>query len=151
MKHIWTVFCRNVLEDKNSGNLSLVDIVERMTFGADLPDERPYMVPIPTPHFIVSSWLKPDDTDQAKCYTRIRFMSPDGTALVNYVLMLEFENSPKLRVSGQVESLPYTVNGTYEFEVSYGSEGDWKVAARVPLEMVLSRPELDEEVIESPK
>ncbi len=60
MIHIWTVFCRNVLEEKNSGNLSLVDLVDRTTFRADLPEERPFTVPFPIPFYIVSSWLKPN-------------------------------------------------------------------------------------------
>ena len=145
MKHIWTIFCRNVLEDKNSGNLSLVDIVERMTFSAELPEERPYIVPIPIPFYIVSSWLKPDDSDNKSYYTRIRFMSPDEAELVNREQSLEFENSAKLRVSGQVGSLPYTRNGAYEFEVSFRSDGDWQVVAHIPLEIVHEQPQPEEE------
>ena len=100
MIHIWTVICRNVLEDKNTGNLSLVDILERITFSADLPAERPYTMPIQRPLYIVSSWLNQEETSTADFYTRIRFVSPDGIELVNEKVKLEFENSPKLRVSG---------------------------------------------------
>ena len=58
MRHIWTVFCRNVLEDKNTSNMGLVDIVERITFSAELLDERPFTLPFPLPFFIVSKWWK---------------------------------------------------------------------------------------------
>lgn len=145
MKHIWTVFCRNVLEDKNSGNLSLIDIVERMTFSAELPEERPYTVPVPIPFYIVSSWLKPDESDKKSYYTRIRILSPDGTELVNEEVKLEFENSPKLRVSGQVGSLPYTINGLYEFEIALKSDSDWVVVAQIPLEIVHEQPEPEQQ------
>ena len=145
MRHIWTVFCRNVLEDKNSGNLSLVDILERTTFSADLPEERPFTVPFPIPFYIVSSWLKPNENDDSNYYTRIRFISPEGTELVNNEQILEFENSAKLRISGQVGSLPFTVNGIYEFEVAYKKHHNWEVVARIPLEIVHEQPEVKEE------
>lgn len=144
MRHVWTVFCRNVLEDKNSGNLSLVDIVERLTFSAELPEERPFAVPFPVPIYIVSSWLKSDKNDNSDYYIRIRFVSPEGTELVTNEQKLEFEESAKLRISGQVGSLPFTINGSYEFEIAYRSDNNWKVVARIPLEMVRELAESEE-------
>lgn len=149
MKHIWTVICRNVLEDKNTGNLSLVDILDRITFGADLPEERPYTMPMPRPFYVVSSWLKPEETSTADFCTRIRFLSPDGIELVNHEQKLEVEMSPKLRVSGQVGSLPYTINGFYEFEVAFKSIDNWTVVARIPLEIVHEEPEPEQQESES--
>lgn len=148
MRHIWTVFCRNVLEDKNTSNLGLVDIVERITFGAELLDERPFTLAFPLPFFIVSNWWKVDENDESSFITRIRFISPEGTELLNDEQRLEFENTSKLRVSGHVGSLPYTVNGTYEFEVAYKSENSWEVVARIPLEIVREQPEPEQEVSE---
>ncbi len=58
---------------------------------------------------------------------------------------LEFENIAKLRISGQVGSLPFTVNGIYEFEVAYKNNEDWEVVARIPLEVVHEQPEFEEE------
>ena len=108
MKHIWTIFCRNVLEDKNSGNLSLVDIVERISFSADLPDERPFTLPFAIPFFVVSKWWNQDNSDESIYEMRTRFLSPDGTELLNIEQELSFEDSSKLRISGKVGSLPYT-------------------------------------------
>ena len=149
MKHIWTVICRNVLEDKNTGNLSLVDILERITFSADLPEERPYTMPIQRPLYIVSNWLNQEEASTADFYTRIRFVSPDGAELVNEKVKLRFENSPKLRVSGQVGSLPYTTNGLYEFEIALESNGYWDVVAQIPIEIILEQPEPEQRESES--
>lgn len=145
MKHIWTIICRNVLEDKNSGNLSLVDVLDRISFSADLPEEGPYTIPIPNPYYVVSSWLKPDNVSASDFFTRIRFLSPDGAVLVNHEEKLEFELSSKLRVSGQVGSLPYTVNGVYEFEVAYLENEEWEVVARIPVEIYRKSPEPEQQ------
>lgn len=145
MKHIWTVVCHNVLEDKNTGNLSLVGILERITFSADLPAERPYTMPIQRPLYIVSNWLNQEEVSTTDFFTRIRFLSPDRTELVNEEVKLEFDNSPKLRVSGQVGSLPYTINGIYEFEVAIKLDGDWNVVAQIPLEIVHEQPEPEQQ------
>lgn len=145
MKHIWTVICRNVLEDKNTGNLSLVDILDRISFSADLPEEGPYTIPIHQPYYVVTSWLKPDRVSASDFFTRIRFLSPDGAVLVNHEEKLEFEHSSKLRVSGQVGSLPFIVNGMYEFEVAYLDNDEWEVVARIPVEIYHEQPEPEQQ------
>lgn len=145
MRHIWTVFCRNVLEDKNTSNMGLVDIVERITFSAELLDERPFTLAFPLPFFIVSNWWKVDVNDESNFFTRIRFISPEGTELLNDEQRLEFENNAKLRISGQVGSLPYTVNGIYEFEIAYKDAEDWKVVARIPLEIIHEQAEPEQQ------
>ena len=145
MRHIWTVFCRNVLEDKNTSNIGLVDIVERITFRAELPDERPFTLSFPLPFYIVTNWWKLEQNETSDYYSRIRFVSPEGIELVNEEQTLEFENTAKLRISGHVGSLPYTVNGIYEFEVAYKKNEDWKIVARTPLEIVHEQPEAEEQ------
>jgi hypothetical protein len=121
--------------------MGLVDIVERITFRAESLDEQPFTLSFPLPFYIVSNWWKEDEDDDLDQYTRIRFISPEGTELVNEEQRLEFENSVKLRISGQIGSLPYTVNGIYEFEVAYRKNEKWEIAARIPLEIVHEQPE----------
>lgn len=145
MRHIWTVVCRNVLEDKNTGNMGLVDLVERLTISAELSDERPFSVSFAAPLHIVSNWWKIDEDDESNDVIRIRFISPEKTELVNSEQRLEFENAAKLRTSGQVGSLPYTVNGIYEFEVAYKKYEDWEIVAQIPLEIVHEQPEPEDE------
>ena len=141
MRHIWTVICRNVLEDKNTGNMGLVDIVERLTLSAEMPDERPFTVSFAAPLHIVSNWWNIDENDESNNVIRIRLVSPEKTELVNEEQRLEFEDAAKLRTSGQLGSLPYTVNGIYEFEVAYKKKEEWEIVARIPLEIIREQPD----------
>ncbi len=136
MKHIWSVFCRSLLEDKTSNNPSLIEVTERISFKADLSDGHPVDLPFPSPLFVVSNWRRNKNGDCLKYPSRLRFLSPQGLELLNVEHEVDLENSEKMRVNGKIGSLPYTENGVYEFEISYKDGNDWKTVASIPLEIV---------------
>lgn len=145
MKHVWTVFCGNVLENKRSGTPSLVDVTERIGFSADLQDGEDISLPLPFPFFLVSCWWKDDQEDSQSYQARIRFLSPDGKELRNLEFSIKFEKSVKFHTLGEVRDLPFTRNGSYVFEVEYLEDGRWMSATSIPLEIVHENPETKEQ------
>lgn len=140
MRHIWSVFCRTLLEDKTSNNPSLIDVTERISFKADLFEDRPFILPLSSSLFLISNWRRNEDGDCLKYPARTRFLSPDGTELLNFEYTVDLENSEKMRANGQIGSLSYTENGVYEFEISFKDGNDWKPVASIPLEIVHEGP-----------
>ena len=145
MKHIWSILCRNLLEDKTSGNASLIEVTERIGFRGELPDERPVVLPFPFPMHIVSNWWRDSDEDNEKYPCQVRFFSPDREELRANEYEVNLEDFPRMRVFGQIGDLPFTVNGIYEFEVAYKKNENWEVVARIPLEIVHEQPEPEEQ------
>lgn len=146
MKHVWSVFCRHMVEDRRTGNPSLIDITDRIAFRGDLPEERPINLPFPFPFFIVSKWSRSADADVENRRTRVRWLSPDGDELRIFEHELDFgERGGNLHAVGEVQELQYIKNGTYQLEVAYLDHDDWVVVASIPLDIVHEQPEPEEE------
>ena len=145
MNHIWTVFCRDVLEDKNSDVPSLISVTERIAFGGEIPDDRPFDLPFPFPFHIVSSWWRTPSEDTPNHTVRVRFLAPDETELHSIEYEIEFGDGNRFRSFGRIASLPYSENGIYRFEILYKIENEWFSATSIPLEIVHVHSEPEEE------
>ena len=145
MKHVWSVFCRHMVEDKRTGNPSLIDITERIGFRGDLPGERPINLPFPFPFFIVSKWSRNADSDLGNYKARVRWLSPDGDELRTIEHELGFgERGANLHHMVEVQELQYLKNGTYQLEVAYLDNEDWIKVASIPLDIVHEEPETEQ-------
>lgn len=145
MKHIWTVFCRDVLEEKSTDVPSLINVTERIGFRGDLPDERPCTLPFPFPVHIVSNWWREESDVSNDFVVRVRFLAPDRTELRSLPYDIEFGPGTKFRSIGRIVDLPFTENGVYEFEISYQDGGEWIQVAGIPLEIVHEQSDLDKD------
>ena len=141
MKHIWSVFCRDVLEDKTTDVPSLISVTERIGFRGEIPDERPFDLPFPFPVHIVSNWWRVAPDDSTSFEVRVRFLSPDQTEMRSLSYEVEFGSNNKFRSIGRITDLPYSENGVYEFEISYQKDDDWIAVASIPLEIVHEGPD----------
>lgn len=144
MKHVWSVFCRHVVDDKRTGNPSLIDITDRIGFRGNLPDERPIKLPIPFSFFIVSKWWRDTKSDLKKYAARVKWLSPDGDELRSFDHQLVFGEHAKLHTFGEIRELHYSKNGTYQLEVEYQDNDEWITVAVMPLDVVHELPESDE-------
>ena len=135
MRHVWTVICQSYLEDKASNNASLIEVLERLSFKTDVPTERRVDIPLPFQLHIVSLWAR-DESDDGDGKARVRLLSPEAEELFCVEHYIEFGSRDKIRVNGLMASLPYTVNGSYEFEVCCYMDGEWTPVAMIPLEIL---------------
>ena len=141
MRHVWTVLCRTLLEDQNSNNPSLIEATERIAFKAEVGDERPLDLPFPTPLVLVTNWWSDGKEDRRKYLAKVRFISPEEDELLSFEHEVDLERGEKMRVNGQIGSLPYTVNGIYEFEISYLKDEEWTPVTSIPLEIIRQEPD----------
>lgn len=146
MRHVWSVLCRSLLEDKSSGNSSLIDVTERISFRGDPPDERPITLPFPFPLHFVSNWRRESEECKRKYPCQVRIVSPSGDVLRTMDFELNLEDFAGMHTFGRLDDLPFTVSGIYEFELAYRNDADWEVVARIPLEVVYDEPGLETEI-----
>jgi hypothetical protein len=141
-KHVWTVLCRDALLDRFTNSVSLINTIERIEL-SDIAPEHPGETPIPLELKIdiVSFWVRSDPATPEIGSARISLITPDGSR-TNPALLppLDLENTPRVRVFGERQNLPYVGPGIYETVVEMATEDqkDWQEVARIPMEVVLA-------------
>lgn len=140
MRHIWSVLCGKYIIDKDSNNLSLIDIQERISFKGELPDKRPLELPLPSAIYFVSNWSRGSESDRKKHEALIKVISPDGQHIGCFSTLIDLEQSQGQRSLGKIDRLIYTVNGVYEFQVCIKEDGEWKPVASIPLNIMHEEP-----------
>lgn len=141
MRHIWSVVCQHVFQDKDSNNYSLIGTLSTVSFKRDLPLERPFALPFS--YRIVSRWHRADDRDYRKYTVRMRLISPSKDELDSTELIVNMREHVWITTTFGSESFPYTDNGIYEFEISYRQDEKWTIASHVPLQVTHSPPETE--------
>lgn len=140
MRHIWSVLCRRYEIDSENNMPSLIGIPDRLAFRGDLPQERPLNLPLPETFKFVSTWASEcKDETHLLHEALVRILAPNGEALGDFTIPISFDGG-RARTTGEINSLPYSQNGTYEFEISLKQGSDWIPVASIPLEIVHEGP-----------
>lgn len=145
MKHLWSVLCFKYIISADSQSLSLIEITDLITFEADLPQERPLDLPMSSPLYLVSSWIREDDAEARILDALMRIKSPSGNVLREQPFPVDLERTAGSRTFGMISTIPFTVNGMYEFELCVKDSRDWKAVGSVPVGIVCSPPAQDSE------
>ncbi len=136
IKHIWTVLCKKSVIDQETNNLSLYEILEKIT--VEIKAERSPEIQIPLEFEIISMWTKISKRDYVGKF-RINMMSPEGKKLGESI---ENEisipaNIPRLRTRLKIKGITLIGSGNYYFDI-YSIQGEkTEKVASVPLEVEL--------------
>ena len=59
MKHIWSILCRNAIVDKDTNNVSLLNVIERIIFEPKqkLAENKKLPIPVVEELTLVSLWF----------------------------------------------------------------------------------------------
>ena len=143
MRHIWSAVCRYAIEDKTSGNFSLIEILSHVSFKGDIPPERPIIVPFS--YQIVSLWSRRNDRDYCNYPVRMCVIAPGDVELHSDELTAKLSEHDTFRTVFGSDSFQFTENGIYEFELSYRRGEKWIVATRIPLKVKHEQPEPEQQ------
>lgn len=145
MKHLWSVICLKYIINAESQNLSLIEITDLITFEADLPKERPLELPLSSPLYLVSTWVREVDAD-ARIFDALMRVKPPGDYVSQEVsFQIDLKNTLGSRTFGVISTIQYTEDGFYNFEVCIKDGHDWKAVGTVPVQIVCSPPAQDSE------
>lgn len=138
MKHVWSIICQRYLVDAKTNNLSLIDIYNRFGFTGNFPENRPLVLTLPNPIYLVSTWRRESNTDPQQCKALVKTISPNGEILGQFEIDFKFMNSDEHRTFGKVETLLYTYNGVYQIQVYVQDEEE--PVASIPFEIIHEQP-----------
>ena len=145
MKHVWSVLCRNYIVDEKTKNFSLIDLPNRLGFKGELPEKRPFDVPIPSEFYFLTRWISEEGDKENIHAVMVRVIDPTGGEIGNFEF--EFTLKPPMgHVSiGTMSSVLYSEDGLYFFKVSLQDNNESIVVASIPLEIVHEQQESEEQ------
>ena len=133
IRHVWSVLCSKFILDKESNNLSLINVLEQINIkkGVELP------VVIPIEFHLVTLWMRESMNDPAKGQARILLKTPSDETLEALKYEIDLETSERRRINLTMHGLPVSEVGYYYFQVKYRlpSSTRWKTVAQIPLKI----------------
>lgn len=150
IKHIWSVLTSKSVVDSTSNNLSLIDILEKVSIDIAPVTEKQALpkdgvINIPLQYQMVNFLVKSEGSKIEKGNIKLDLINPGGKSQT--ILNKEFEipkNVQRMRIINNIQGIGVTISGIYIFRASMSQEGSkYKVLAEVPLEIELhmfSRP-----------
>ncbi|MBI2611227.1 hypothetical protein HYW54_00585 [Candidatus Gottesmanbacteria bacterium] len=143
MRHIWSILCRSSQIDKETNNLSIINVFEQLGITLDQKDHEKKIatVNIPIDYEIVSLWVKDTHGKKEKAEIILEIVDPKGKILKSFMQTGEMpETMRRLRTRFRIQGLGITLPGIYIFVIKIKEDGkrDFRIASEVPLEVQLN-------------
>jgi hypothetical protein len=149
MEHVWTVFCRRVLIDDSTNQMTLIDAVESVSIALHeqpKPGEAFFQIEAA----LASLWIRSDIATPENGEFRVTLHGPSGRikSVEPLILPIDLTVHRRQRSKVTIPALPFGEPGRYVFEVELNEAGEWRRVAGVPYELTLKE---DERPAETPK
>lgn len=135
MEHLWSMLCKQVITSKETGNLTLIDIIETVHFSLSQKGKAAEIGAVPFPASVVSMWWRTKMEVGESAYMRVLIKDPDGKQLLpeeNLEIFVDLEQGVNFRTAINLQNLPYTKNGMYKALVQAKTNTRWKEVAYLP-------------------
>jgi hypothetical protein len=137
IQHVFSVLCMRAVIDRESNNLSLFEVIERLTAPAG-NNEGLLNIQVD----LVSVWSRSNLVEACRGRARMRIQSPDGTALGDAVIYdVDLTAFVRARNTIRFGALPFKGTGYHFFIIEKETEEDnWQEVGKLPLELALEQP-----------
>jgi hypothetical protein len=142
-KHLWSIVAQRAIVDQQNNTVSLLDVVEELTFTVNGKQVRPpegTAMLMPFHHEIVSQWTKEEGEEQ-NFVLQVDFVDPSGKQLGNIKSSNSFPpNFKRTRTIIKVDQIPVTTDGKYYFKISIDdpTESNKKLITQIPIEIKIA-------------
>jgi hypothetical protein len=131
--HGWTMVCRHVLTDSDTNNVSLIDVLEEISF----PDLSVPLDPtklLPAFFNVVTLWGKLTD-ESVTGFGRMTLIGPQEQVLITQEYQIDLRIAKRFRSLTRFLGLPVQTSGQYSFQTAWRlHEGDeWHSAGSASL------------------
>lgn len=133
IKHVWSIVCSDSILDKDSNNITLVKVLERLVIGTSK-----FPVTVPLPMQIVSTWVRENLDEPAEGYVRVRNIPPDGVEIVDPIeYKVDLTNTYRHRQVVKIGAFAVKAPGVMRIvvEIRLQPVGQWQAVAEVPIEI----------------
>jgi hypothetical protein len=131
--HAWTVLCSRALIDKDTNNVSLLEVIEQIHV-EDWRD-RPGLAVLPLE--LASLWTRAEVDIPSRGEARTLFRNPMGDTMATQTNEVDLSVYKRLRNRGQLPALPIDRPGLHWFVIECRQQGsdEWREVSRLPLEV----------------
>lgn len=138
MRHIWSVACSHAVVDRDSNNVSLLNVIEQLRI-QEAP--RPDAV-LPFQLDVMTLWAREDLEVPETGNSRLKFVSPAGKTLCTFEAVVDLSSHERSRAKLTFQGLPLRNSGIYKFRIEQKSEGAtrWRKVSEIPLSVLFSEP-----------
>ncbi len=149
--HVWSVLCRSSVIDPQTNNISLSNIIERVTLKRDpklvqydgsLSSEIKPDVVIGIPLEIVSLWRRNSAGSELKADVVIDLFGPEGEVINTFPYNFEMKNEHRRIRTRLLFGEIHTKGGGDHFlvvKIKEAGEKDFRPVAHIPLEVVIQQ------------
>src|SRR5690349_10209037 len=95
MRHVWSVLCSRATTDRDTNNVSLIEVLEQVEFVVREPLNYPANTPFNAQ--LVTLWARSPLDVPTRTMARLRLLSPTGTELAAVESEVDLETSTRNR------------------------------------------------------
>lgn len=136
LNHVWTVLCKQSVIDQDSNNLSLYEVLEKVSLEIDTTDKSGEFA-IPLEFEVVSLWNKATSEKlEAKFFLNITSPSGKniGKTIANEIVIPK--NKKRVRTRLKLKGITINDTGEYQFNIYLQTpNNEEKLMAQIPLEI----------------
>jgi hypothetical protein len=144
VKHVWTVFCHRGIVDRDTNQISLISVIERITVrrpAAIRPADHDMSLDevvaggevalIPLKTQLISLWTRSDWDEPEVAQSRTRMIGPNGKILVEYIADIDLTSHINRRGILKSDFFPYYGEGVYRalVQVRAHDKARWRQCA----------------------
>ncbi len=138
MRHAWSAVVQNSFVDRETGLVSLINVVEEITCVPPKnqhPANPPNSIPIAV-HLVNQFWRR-DPREPERGRIRIRMRGAEGQVLDMAECGVDLSHRKRQNIILKIDGIPYFGQGVYEFEIAESADGSWRPVVAIPLEIRL--------------
>lgn len=146
VKHEWSLLCSNAIVDRDSNNLSLLNVIEQVSLDVNLKEGQEWdekagdMFPL---NMVIVTRLRKiiSEEESAVGAMKIDFISPDNKMVSSFEQDFELgKGIDNIRMRFGIGGLKLGKSGIYNFVISLkdGSDEKFKKAYSLPLKVTLN-------------
>ena len=144
----WAILCESAIVDKDTNNVSLVNVVEELTLPAAPPEIAATSDPSqlkPVSLAIVTLFARSDPSVPESGEAQIKIVAPDGRIGLSGQISVDLIQHERLRAIGRTFQMPFPdrLAGQYLLKVEVKTAGlDWEEMFSLPLQVKVQTDDL---------
>jgi hypothetical protein len=146
LNHEWSILCSRSILDKDTNNLSLINLIEQLNVPFQLDEgsawDEEKGAEFPLEMVLVSRFRKLVSEEEVVSFeTKVDFLSPDNVVIASFEQPLEMGHGmDNVRIRYGIGGLRLTKNGMYNFVIHYREKNskDFMKIHTVPLKVTLT-------------
>ena len=138
IRHVWSVLCSRALTDRDSNNVSLVEVIEEIQLRVEKNATKD-KIAVPFPIHWVTLWARMEADKPSCVHAKDMVIDPSGEIILVKEYDVDLSEHKRYRFIRNLQGLPVPSSGQYRFHTQLLDEKShaWEDVSDVPLEVTI--------------